>query len=57
MVGSVALEGKPMVGVRGKGVENLMDLTHILEEAAAGLGSRLGIRCVDDRCRGFKDDA
>ena len=57
MVGSVALEGQPMVGIRGKGVENLMDLTHILEEAAAGLGSRLGIRCVDDRCRGFKDDA
>ena len=38
-------------------VENLMDLTHILEQAAAGLGSGLGIRCADDGCRGFKDDS
>lgn len=34
-----------------------MDLTHILEQAAAGLGSGLGIRCADDGCRGFKDDS
>ena len=38
-------------------MENLMDLTHVLEEAAAGLGIRLGIRCADDGCRGFKDNS